>query len=81
MPDALGKAHEALDRAVGKSYRSKGFATERERFEFLFGLYEKLVAPAGAGRQGRPQGQEVASNLTPWSKVRTAYVKCIAPKR
>lgn len=54
MPDVLGKAHEALDRAVEKSYRSKGFATERERFEFLFGLYEKLVAPlAPAAKVGR----------------------------
>lgn len=45
MPGDLLKAHQALDRAVDKCYRGKKFDSERERVEFLFGLYEKLTAP------------------------------------
>ena len=39
MPPALVKAHNALDKAVDKCYRSKPFASETERIEFLFELY------------------------------------------
>ena len=45
MPVALLKAHQALDRAVERTYRPKPFSSDQERVEFLFGLYEKLVAP------------------------------------
>lgn len=45
MPPALRKAHVALDRAVDRLYRRKGFAFERERVEHLFELYEKGAAP------------------------------------
>lgn len=45
MPPALRKAHEALDRAVDKLYRTKPFAFERERVEHLFSLYESRSAP------------------------------------
>lgn len=49
MPPALRKAHEALDRAVDRCYRSQPFTTERQRLEYLFALYEQLTAPlAGA---------------------------------
>ena len=48
MPPNLRKAHQALDRAVDRLYRRSGFASERERVEHLFGLYEKLVAPLTA---------------------------------
>lgn len=44
MPPALAKAHEALDRAVDRCYRAQGFQSDRERVEYLFQLYEKLVA-------------------------------------
>jgi hypothetical protein len=45
MPPALAKAHESLDRAVDQCYRPKAFQSDRERVEYLFKLYEQLVAP------------------------------------
>ena len=45
MPPNLRKAHTALDRAVDRLYRRGGFASERERVEHLFGLYEKMRVP------------------------------------
>lgn len=45
MPAKLVRAHRALDRAVDLCYRPQPFATERQRVEFLFALYEKLMAP------------------------------------
>ena len=53
MPPALRKVHVALDRAVDRLYRRKGFATERERVEHLFALYEKMRAPLAAGMKAR----------------------------
>ena len=44
MPAPLLKAHQNLDRAVDRCYRKEKFETERERVEFLFGLYEALTA-------------------------------------
>ena len=49
MPPNLRRAHQALDRAVDRLYRRKGFITERERVEHLFMLYEKMRAPLEAG--------------------------------
>ncbi len=48
MPPALTKAHADLDRAVEKCYRKEAFTQDRERVEFLFALYEKLVNPLTA---------------------------------
>ena len=48
MPPNLRKAHQALDRAVDRLYRPKGFTSERERVEHLFMLYEKMYTPLGA---------------------------------
>jgi hypothetical protein len=45
MPPALVKAHGKLDRAVERCYRPGPFATDRQRIEFLFSLYEKLTSP------------------------------------
>jgi hypothetical protein len=45
MPEDLHKAHCALDEAVNQLYRKAPFASDRERVEHLFGLYEKLTAP------------------------------------
>ena len=45
MPPDLRKAHQALDRAVERLYRRAPFASERERVEHLFTLYEKIRAP------------------------------------
>jgi hypothetical protein len=48
MPSNLTKAHAELDRAVEACYRAKPFENDRERVEFLFVMYEKLVAPLTA---------------------------------
>lgn len=59
MPANLRKAHAALDLAVDRLYRprAKGapFASDRERVEHLFGLYEALVNPMAqeAAKQNR----------------------------
>jgi hypothetical protein len=45
MPANLRKAHSDLDRAVDRLYRPSGFASDRERVEHLFTLYEAMVAP------------------------------------
>ncbi|MGH9687395.1 MAG: class I SAM-dependent DNA methyltransferase [Candidatus Acidiferrales bacterium] len=45
MPPNLVKAHSELDRAVDLSYRPQPFQSERQRIEYLFSLYEKLIAP------------------------------------
>jgi hypothetical protein len=45
MPPELHRAHAELDRAVEKCYRSQPFASDRERVEFLFALYEKITTP------------------------------------
>ena len=48
MPVGSRKAHQALDRAVGRVYRRSGFQSERERIEHLFRLYEKTRVPLDA---------------------------------
>ena len=54
MPPNLRRAHRALDRAVDRLYRSRAFASERERVEHLFMLYEKMRSPLEAGmKRGR----------------------------
>lgn len=45
MPPPLARAHADLDRAVDRCYRAKPFASDRERVEHLFALYEQLTAP------------------------------------
>lgn len=53
MPPDLRKAHAILDRAVDRLYRRGGFASERERVEHLFGLYEKMMAPLAVKPKGK----------------------------
>ena len=48
MPPNLRRAHRTLDRAVDRLYRRTAFASERERVEHLFMLYEKMLAPLAA---------------------------------
>ena len=48
MPPDLRRAHRALDRAVDRLYRPRKFASERERVEHLFALYERMRAPLAA---------------------------------
>lgn len=44
MPTELVQAHARLDRAVERCYRREPFASDRERVEYLFSLYEQLSA-------------------------------------
>ena len=55
MPPNLRRAHQALDRAVDRLYRPGGFASERERVEHLFMLYEKIRTPLEAVRKVKPR--------------------------
>jgi len=43
MPDDLREAHAELDRAVDRCYRSKPFASDEERLQLLFEMYEDLT--------------------------------------
>ena len=53
MPPNLRRAHQALDRTVDRLYRRAGFASERERVEHLFMLYEKMQTPLAVATKGR----------------------------
>ena len=59
MPPNLRRAHQRFDRAVDRLYRPTGFASERERVEHLFGLYEKLRAPLEAKMKVRPKRRRI----------------------
>ena len=48
MPPALRRAHQKLDRAVDRLYRSARFTSEPERVVHLMALYEKMRAPLHA---------------------------------
>jgi len=55
MPKDLMRAHEKLDLAVDRLFRSAAFTSDRERVEHLFGLYDKAVAPlAATARSTKP---------------------------
>ncbi len=45
MPPDLTKAHQNLDKAVDLCYRPQIFVNELNRIEYLFNLYENLIAP------------------------------------
>jgi hypothetical protein len=53
MPPDLRKAHDALDKAVDQCYRKEPFTSERERVEYLFGLYRKLTEGFGVEEEGK----------------------------
>jgi hypothetical protein len=44
MPDGLRQAHHNLDLAVDRLYRPQPFASDEERLEHLFKLYEEMTA-------------------------------------
>ena len=46
MPEGLREAHHQLDLAVERCYRKKPFESDEERLEYLFKLYEEMVADA-----------------------------------
>ena len=43
MPPKLKKAHQLLDKAVDKCYTTKAFKNDKDRIEFLFGLYKEYL--------------------------------------
>ncbi len=43
MPQGLKEAHQELDLAVERCYRSKPFDTDEERLAYLFKLYEQMI--------------------------------------
>ena len=55
MPPNLRRAHQAIDRTMDRLYRRTGFASERERVEHLFMLYEKMRAPLEALMKAKPK--------------------------
>ena len=44
MPQGLRETHRLNDLAVERCYRSKPFETDEERLEYLFKLYEQMIA-------------------------------------
>ena len=44
MPDGLREAHHQNDLAIERCYRNKLFESDEERLEYLFKLYEKMIA-------------------------------------
>ena len=53
MPVGLRKAHRALDSAVDRLYRRSPFSSDRERVEYLLGLYERIMVPLAASATPR----------------------------
>ena len=44
MPAGLRKAHHDMDLAIEQCYRLKPFKSDEERLEYLFKLYETMIA-------------------------------------
>lgn len=44
MPSDLKQAHQALDEAIERCYRLQPFSSDTERLEYLFKIYEKMIA-------------------------------------
>ncbi len=44
MPEDLREAHRQNDLAIERCYRSRPFESDEERLEYLFKLYEKMIA-------------------------------------
>jgi hypothetical protein len=44
MPEGLREAHRQNDLAVERCYRLKPFESDEERLEYLFKLYEQMIA-------------------------------------
>jgi hypothetical protein len=59
MPAPLLKAHEQLDRAVDRCYRSEPFPSDRHRVEYPFALYEQLTAPLVAAAKPARKGRKL----------------------
>lgn len=44
MPEGLRETHRLNDLAIERCYRSKPFESDEERLEYLFKLYERMIA-------------------------------------
>ncbi len=105
MPAPLARAHAALDRAVDRAYAaaekarnpqaslrlSAPFASDRERVEHLFALYERLTAPLlpaekpkrtrkPAGLYTKKQKAAATGESTPQSEADAAHFHGIIGK-
>ena len=69
MPPDLRRAHSALDRAVDGLYRRARFASERERVEHLFALYEQLQVPLAAEAAGKRKKRRKVKNRSKNSRL------------
>jgi hypothetical protein len=64
MPAELHKAHQELDHAVDRCYRPAPFDSDRHRVEYLFTLYEKIIAPlVAAAKPKRKRRSSYASGV------------------
>lgn len=70
MPAELRRAHRELDTAVDRLYRRAPFASDRERVEHLFSLYQRLVDPLQ--NEGVRQNRRVARRAVIASKEESA---------
>ena len=70
MPAKLVKAHAALDRAVDRCYRTQPFASDRQRVEFLFALYEELSRSSAPIVLTSPRSRRLAGSS--WWNVRVS---------
>jgi hypothetical protein len=74
MPAELLKAHQALDRAVDKSYRPAVFTSDRERVEFLFARYEQLTAPLAPAPKAPRKSKKPASLVYSQAELDAAHI-------
>lgn len=51
MPTGLRQAHHDMDMAIEQCYRTKPFTSDEERLEYLFALYEEMIAKEKGGKQ------------------------------
>ena len=59
----LAKAHSELDKMVDRCYRKEPFASDRQRVEFLFQLYEKLTTPLMAASKPKRSRKAAAKPI------------------
>lgn len=64
MPAELRKAHRELDLAVDKLYRTRPFASDLDRVEPLFPLYEALVQPTSAAAKANKRTARRVKSVT-----------------
>lgn len=56
MPKDLKEAHQALDEAIERCYRLQPFNSDSERLEYLFKLYEKMIAEEETQKSSKTKG-------------------------